>query len=263
MSSTLKTKVYRAICRRLANGQMPPGSRVSELGLSKELGVSRTPVREAVHQLAAEGLIQRVSNAVSYVSIPSRTELADLYEMREWLECEAAAKAARQIGQRELAELERACGELRSVAAEVRDLSAPLASGPLLYRFEAADAMFHLGLIRACGNRRVLQTLANQHLLSRAWGFAPQSYDLSTLARLYGEHARIMRVVRRGEVEVARELTRAHIRGGRKATLAVFDRQQHQLATSDQPEWPETLRHMLQQMEDHEASGNSMAEKIG
>ena len=75
MATTLKEDVYRVIRDRVLTGPLSPGSRISESALSRELGTSRAPVREAIQQLVTEGLIKQVAQMGTFVSKPNRIEL--------------------------------------------------------------------------------------------------------------------------------------------------------------------------------------------
>src|SRR5690242_4529687 len=94
---SLRRRAYDRIREMLGRGQFPPGTRVSTLELSKRLGISRTPVREALSQLSSQGLVQEVPGFGVYVQIPQRKELEELYGMREILESYATALATQHI----------------------------------------------------------------------------------------------------------------------------------------------------------------------
>ena len=102
-STGLKETAYRAIRRRLVTGGLAPGSRVSELGLSKELGISRSPVREAISRLVTEGILDESLGTGASVKQFTRADLEDIYQFREWIEGEAVVEAARRIDREQLA----------------------------------------------------------------------------------------------------------------------------------------------------------------
>src|SRR5438045_6948871 len=85
-----KEHAYRQLRGRLLDRMLLPGDRLREIPLAEKLGVSRIPLREAMDQLASEGLVERVPGLGSYVRSASPKELRELYEMREVLECFAA-----------------------------------------------------------------------------------------------------------------------------------------------------------------------------
>ena len=255
MAPPLKQTIYHLIRDRLMSGRLRPGSRVSELALSKELGTSRTPVREAISQLANDGLVQQVPNAGTFVRKPDRADLEDLYQLREWLEPDAVAEAARRITGEQLAGAARACGEMRAVVRAFRDSGQRYLSGDLLHREVVGDFTFHMTLIRASGNRRMLAIVANQHVLSQVWGFLPEKQTLGSLAKVYREHCRVLRCVRRGDADGAREAMRHHIVLAREKVLARYDWEQREAAAGAEPQWfwPPSLYEAVHRMEEEHA----------
>ena len=112
-------------------------------------------------------------------------------------------------------------------------------------------------LIQASGNRRVLGILANQHVLSRVWGFLPERPTVRTLAKSYREHWQILRYVRRGDAEGACAAMRRHIALGREKVLDRYDWEQRQAAAGVEPEWfwPPALHEAVHRMEQEHAGG--------
>jgi DNA-binding GntR family transcriptional regulator len=238
-------------------GPLTPGSRVSESALSKELGTSRAPVREAIQQLISEGLVEQLPNAGTFVTRPDRIDVEDVYQIREWLESVAVADAVKRITAAELAELERACEESRAVARQHRKAAAECSDAALLYRQVLADLAFHTTLARACGNRRVVKTVSDNCMMSQVWGFMPEREDLHTLAYVLREHTRILRCVRRRDAQGASEAMRQHIRRGRQQVLARYDWKQRQLAMDALPDvsWSESLGEKIDGAQQHGNAG--------
>src|SRR5665213_2504306 len=92
---SVRAKAYLFLQKKIASGELPAGSLVSELAISKELGSSRTPVREAVSQLLAEGLLEISPGGGIVVTRLTRQGIIDLYELREALEVFAVDRATR------------------------------------------------------------------------------------------------------------------------------------------------------------------------
>src|SRR4051794_18424985 len=90
-----REKAYSHIQRKILSGEWAGGSPVSELALSKEMGLSRTPIREAVRQLAGEGFLEQVAGRGIAVAQIRRSDIAELYELREAIEVFAVGKTAR------------------------------------------------------------------------------------------------------------------------------------------------------------------------
>ena len=94
MSSELSQRVYDHLCKKLLAGKLRGGDRLYEVAIAKETGVSRSPVREAMVRMRAEGLLDHVPKLGAFVQTPSAGELAQLFAKRQWLESGAAASLA-------------------------------------------------------------------------------------------------------------------------------------------------------------------------
>ncbi len=252
MAVTIKENVYGVIRGRALSGHLTPGSRISEVSLARELGVSRTPVREAIGQLIHEGLIEQVPNEGTFMKEPNRTELEDLYQMRQWVESGAAAEAAERIGPEQIAQLEATCAESLSIARDVREAGEGRKTDAILDRCVKADLAFHMTLIQVSGNRLAMKTVSENHILSRVWTAMPDfTPNLHVQAWVYRDHARILRFVRRGDAEGAARAMTMHIRRGRKQALRWFDLSQRRQAVGLGPYtfWPDSVLETARRLE--------------
>src|SRR4051812_50159165 len=112
MTVTTEKKAYEHLRRKLALGTLTPGSRVSAIAVAKEIGVSATPVTQAMRRLEFEGLIELVPHLGTFVKKPDPREIEELYDLRIALETHAIAKAIPRLTEQDLAELERCCQAL-------------------------------------------------------------------------------------------------------------------------------------------------------
>ena len=240
MPSLLRNNAYQTIRQRLLKRELEPGTRVSELALAKEMGISRAPVREAINRLASEGLVMQIPNAGTFVKRPNRIDLENLYQVRLWLECEAAAETASRAGRRRLKQLQDALDQMQAVAREHQGTGRRFLSEELFDRHLAGDLTFHLALIRGCGNRMVSKLVDHHHLMSQIWCAVPEE----DIARVYGEHLRIFHAVRDGDGNAARRLMQEHLTIARRNALERYDWHQRQQSAEETAEnaWPETLR---------------------
>jgi DNA-binding GntR family transcriptional regulator len=134
----------------MLEGAFPLGHRLREGRLADELGMSRTPVREALAALRAEGLVERHPDGGYTPATPNLDSIPDLYEVRAALEVEAIAVPSRR-GRQHHAEL------LEAVQEEWRELQLnPPAASP---SFVALDEAFHVGIAQAAGNHALVETL--------------------------------------------------------------------------------------------------------
>jgi DNA-binding GntR family transcriptional regulator len=190
---------YAAIRERIMAGALPRGARVHQEDLAVELGVSRTPVREALRRLAAEGLVEMRTNRGARVADLERSGMRAAYEARLVIEPGAARLAA---ARRPAEPLRR----MHEVLARQRR-----ASGGVHASF-AANRDFHLALVAASGNQ-FLEQLAQVLWVARigeaiyeAQAETPERMRLDT-----EEHAAILAAVERGSARQAETLVRRHV----------------------------------------------------
>ncbi len=117
---TKKEQGYRELRGHLRGRGLRPGERMREIPLSEKLGISRIPLREAIDQLASEGLVERVPGLGSFVRAASARDLREIYEMREGLECFTVEKAAYTMSGPPLRRLGDPCREIPPALPDYR-----------------------------------------------------------------------------------------------------------------------------------------------
>jgi len=137
---------YRQLLDEIRSGALVPGARLREIELAERLGISRTPVREAIRQLEADGLVAHLPRQGATIRSLDHAEVVELYEMRAVLEGTAARLAARAASDIELAEL---------VA-----LNAELAAAPAGAQAREVNRIFHRTLIEAARNRFLIKAMS-------------------------------------------------------------------------------------------------------
>jgi DNA-binding GntR family transcriptional regulator len=185
--------VYRQLRQRILVGRLPPGSRLSVPAIARELGVSRSPVRDAVLQLVRVGLGQETLNRGAVVRSISREELRNLFEAGEALEGMAARLAAHRCGparQRRLSEL---LDRHRQVVGSDVEL----------------EAAFHREIPTAAANpvlSRMLEEINGQVMLAmRAIGVT------GGLAHAVEDHGDVLEAILSGDVEASEAAARRHV----------------------------------------------------
>lgn len=151
-SANLAESVYYQIRRQILNGKFTPGQSLTELEISKELGVSRTPVREAFKHLESEGLIEMRPNRGALVVGIGSSDIEDIYEIRSLLEGRAAQKAAEAAGEKALEKL-----------SEIVDLTEFYISRNDFDRVTAMDDRFHRKIYELTGSRILQRILTELH----------------------------------------------------------------------------------------------------
>ena len=228
MTENLAEHAYGHIRAQLFRGRWSPGTRLANRALADELGISFTPVREALQRLASENLVDFRPGAGAFVRTPDRRELAELYELRLVIEPYAARLAARHAADYELDTID-GCN---AGFARIRDAlaargDAATAAGPELDAWLDLEERFHRTVLEAARNRWLSKVGADLSFVSRA--FHPQrgAEGLVTAAvadETWHSHCELAACLRdRSEGEAAAWMAR-QIERGRDTVLAYFDR---------------------------------------
>lgn len=217
-------KAVDHIRERILCGDLRPGFVLSESALAKDLGVSRTPVGEALRELAAVGLVEQVPRYGTIVRRVGRGEIVELYELREGLEPHAVALAVRRIAPEDIERLQKLCDRLEAFDAEMKKVSRERLEGQQLRDFLATDMAFHALLIHAAGNSRIARLVRDSHVMTQLFGTQRLVHDRGIISEVCRFHARILAAVRRGDAEAARAVAAEHIRASLAHTLENLDR---------------------------------------
>lgn len=223
MADNHSQRAYRHLRQKLLDGSVSPGSRLSYGSIGREIGVSATPVREAVGQLASEGLVELVPQLGAVVRTLTRDEAVELYELREALECFAVRRAAERAGERLLAGLGDKLRASAGLVEKVRRSGKRAAAKALSAPFHALDLAFHMTLLEAAGNRRMLKVVGDSHILTRIFQADRHAFRLDILETTRAEHEAIAAAVRERNPDAAEEAMRRHIRHSLELTLAEAD----------------------------------------
>lgn len=137
-TASLTQTVYRHLQDQLISGNLLTGSLVSEKKLAAELGVSRTPVGNAIKRLVAEGLMEQVPRYGTIVKAATRRDIEENYELREAIEPYAVRKAAGRITKPQLEQLSVLCRAIQELVEELDSTDAVVLEGDSLQSFFAA-----------------------------------------------------------------------------------------------------------------------------
>lgn len=237
MTPTLKERAYGYIRDKLLLGEIPTGQRLSDAEIARELGISRTPVREAIIHLEAQGLVEQQPGVGPLIKVLNRRELEELFELREVLECGAAVVAAQRITEAEVAGLEKVLAEYEAVVGRIRNADAAKSADPSSCRLTAVlDMTFHLKVIEATKNRYFLRMVRDAQLLTRvlqrrAEATAAPVPFLQTLERICRDHRTIVDALCQRDAERVQQSMRQHIQWARERNLEAFDWEQRQKAS--------------------------------
>lgn len=206
----LREVVFLTLRKAILKGELQPGERLMEIALANRLGVSRTPVREAIRMLEHEGLVVMKPRRGAQVAKITEQELNDVLEVRKSLEMLAANKACERMTEEDMKAMRETGAEFRKLALNPNcDLTA----------LTEADVAFHDTIYRGTRNRRLNQILAN--LREQMYRFRLEYLkDASIRESLVSEHEEIMKAVAGRDGELAADLIGEHIDNQQKVIHA-------------------------------------------
>jgi DNA-binding GntR family transcriptional regulator len=197
--ASITDQVYALLNRDIEAGRFEPGARILEQALARDLGISKTPLRLALHQLRRDGVVRIEPRRGIYLAAPTLAEVIELIELREVLEGLAARSAAGQPDQRFIDRLEGClAGFTERNLRERRG------------EYAAADHRFHMLLVQAAGSAELAKTLQvinirlHAHRLDKT-----ANHDLRPIHR---QHLSIIRALRVRDADRAERLARSHVR---------------------------------------------------
>lgn len=195
---SLTDRVYDELMRAIRAGELQPGSMHSVVEISGRLGVSRTPVREALLRMASNGMVRfERSRGVRILEVSTR-DIEEIYSLRMMLEVPSAYRAAELLTDDLLGPVESAFNRMRE-ATEAGDES----------QFQAADVDFHAAILNAAGNRRVTEVAANTRIQMMDRGLSTTA--TRTLADILLVHERILDAIRSRDPKRSAERMRDHL----------------------------------------------------
>ena len=195
----LREIVYEELKRQILVGEIAPGTRMMEVDLADVMGVSRTPVREAIRKLELEGLVTMIPRRGAEVAQITGKSLQDVLEVRRSLDALCAELACERISDAEIAALEAACKEFEE-ATYTRDARV----------IAAADVALHDIIIKATNNNRLVQLVNN--LAEQMYRYRFEYIkDYSMHGRLVEEHRVIFEAIRKKDKVTAAAAAVTHI----------------------------------------------------
>ena len=219
MSLPLPKRVHADLLKRMLNGVLPPGTRLDYRLLAKELGVSTTPVREAVAQLASEGVVDLVPRFGAVVRSLTPSSAQELYEIREAVETFAALKAAERLSPRHLELLRMHQETMQMLCQEVVESGAGCLESTALHQFLDADLAFHRTILLGARNPELAGVVEESHIQARIFFADRGSHDLMRLTMACSQHAAIIDALDHRNGMVASEAMRTHIKTSLQFTL--------------------------------------------
>lgn len=199
----LYIEVAELIRQRIYNRELEPGSWIDEMKMAESFGISRTPLREALKVLAAEGLVTMKVRRGAYVTEVSEKDLRDIYHLLALLESDAAACVAQFASDEDLQMLQDLHLQLEQAVEDAN-------------RFFEINEQFHLRLLQLSNNRFLLQTVLDLRKvmkLNRHQSLFKQGRIQDSLQ----EHAALMRALHERNSDLARRAMQLHFENGLRA----------------------------------------------
>ncbi|MBQ7841557.1 MAG: GntR family transcriptional regulator [Lachnospiraceae bacterium] len=206
----LRDVVFNTLRQSILTGELKPGERLMEIHLADKLGVSRTPIREAIRKLELEGLVTMIPRRGAEVAQITEKSLRDVLEVRRALDALAAELACERITEEKLEQLRAACDNFE---AETRKGNAN--------QVALADVAFHDIILEASGNDKLVQMISN---------FSQQMYryrleyvkDEGNYEQLIQEHRVIYESILKRDKAVAAGAMKVHIDNQEKAVIRMI-----------------------------------------
>ena len=195
----LRDVVFENLRTAILEGDLKAGQRLMEVQLAEQLGVSRTPIREAIRKLELEGLVVMLPRKGAYVANMSFKDLIDVLEIRSSLEGLAASLAAERLREEDISDLERVAKEFEKSVREA-DIDNVLKK----------DVEFHEKIFLMANNKKLYQLITS--LWEQVHRFRVtyvSNYDASL--SLVDEHNRILEAIKSGDCELAKKYATEHI----------------------------------------------------
>ncbi|SMX42457.1 GntR family transcriptional regulator [Actibacterium lipolyticum] len=197
--------VYDRLLDDIRTGALGPGDRLLETELAERLNISRTPVREALRQLEADGLVTHVPRVGAAIRSLDYSEVMELYEMRAVLESTAARMAARAASDIEIAELEEINAELATATNDAN-------------RAYELNRQFHRTLLDAAKNRFLVKSTNALQKTLLILGTSTLA-EVSRAEEAVAEHATILKALRARDGAAAEAAMRQHMESSHRVRL--------------------------------------------
>jgi len=223
----LVDRLAATIQSRVLSGEIPTGTRLRQETLAAEFGVSRTPVREALRQLQASGLLAVEPNRGAVVRGPSARDIREAYAVRAELEGFAAEHAVPQLNDEQLRTLRKTEGLFRHSIEELIDdrKQGVERHWSTESEWERANNVFHAVIQEAAGNRQLLVAIAQLHQrFPRDLTWSALSHSSFLLEENIEQHRRILQAIEAHDTAEARRAMTEHVRSAGEIIATQIER---------------------------------------
>jgi DNA-binding GntR family transcriptional regulator len=207
---------YEILREKVISKEFAPGQRLNLKAIGKQLGISRTPLKEALTRLEMEGLVTIVPRSGTYVTDPGPEEIAESFDVRRVLEVYAVELAVQRASDDDIK-------ALRAIVQELGDLTATKDRDAIYPRYLTLDHQFHRQLVALSGNHRLYQAHdhENVHAQMARIRYRRSERELDVAQE---EHGRIIAALEARDVETVKAEMDAHLRRAKRSLVADMER---------------------------------------
>jgi len=223
-NGSLTEQAHSKILSMIVSGALEPGQSVSQQILSKELGIGRTPVREAIRQLVIEGIMEQIPRYGTLVKKQELRDVIEIFEVREAMETFAVRTAVERLRAEDFENLQKLYRVIEDVAAQVEKDPSRAADKVFTSRIVEADQAFHLYLINASGNRRITKIISDTQVLARSFTGKVAQQNPEMIADAYSDHRELWQALKEKDGAAACDVIIRHIRKSRQSAVDYFER---------------------------------------
>ena len=207
----IKTRIYKQIRDEIIYGKLMPGERLPETKLSKTLGCSRAPVREAINQLENEGFVFRKPNRGVVVNKSSPEEIIDYYSVLEVLESQAVEWAVNHLTSQDINKLEDMNNSMKKISTNDKTY---------IQKWVSLNVAFHRSFSEKCGNEKMVWLVDEIRL--RITRYRYLSFMITSFNDYIRDHEAIIEALRQQDAAKAKAAMKSHISRAKKVLLNHF-----------------------------------------
>lgn len=212
-------EAYEHLRKMLVTGELKPGTRLVNRALSERFQMSTVTLREAIHRLTSEGLVEHVPNAGAFVRRLDRRDVQKLYRYRDALECFALEELIPIVDEFQLASLREICDRWRAMCHRIRTMPGAQADAETVRAWLVLDLRFHTELYAAADNPWLTKSVQDLDLMSRIVQTKPQELSLAIAANTWRSHRALVRAIERKDDVDAKRWMLYHNRQALKLVL--------------------------------------------
>ncbi|HBG26294.1 MAG TPA: GntR family transcriptional regulator [Phycisphaerales bacterium] len=223
VKNNLSSRAYQHIKTKILSGKLAHRSVISEESLAKEIGISRTPVREAIRRLSIEGILQQIPRYGTIIKELSLKDIIEINELREALEPYLIVKSIQNLTESETLLLNEMCEEINGFIEKLKESGSKFLDESDTRRFLAVDLAFHMILIKAANNQRIMDILINARSLVSLFG-SMNEIDIAKLEDAYHRHLEIYNAVKEKDVMAAKAAMEKHLAASKQPAMEQYSK---------------------------------------